>query len=119
MSKDWRESISQPKYEMKVKRDVAIPSRDGVTIAADIYYPDSSERFPVLLGMSPYGKDVQKLPIRDYPTDTKLMNGGIKGGNTEYFVERGYVHILADCRGTGRSGRGVPGLHAQRVRKRL
>ena len=104
MAKDWRESISQPKYKVKCKKDVAIPSRDGVPIAADIYYPDSSERFPALLGISPYGKDVQKLPIRDYPTDTKLMNGGIEGGNTEYIVERGYVHILADCRGTGRSG---------------
>ena len=87
MARDWHELISQPRYKVKVERDVIIPSRDGVPIAADIYYPDSSERFPALVGISPYGKDVQKLPIGDYPTDTKLMNGGTEGGNTDDIVE--------------------------------
>ena len=104
MNDNWHELISQPRYKVKVERDVIIPSRDGVPIAADIYYPDSNERFPALVGISPYGKDVQKLPIGDYPTDTKLMNGGIEGGNSDYIVERGYVHILADSRGSGQSG---------------
>jgi len=113
MSADWHELVSQPKYKVKVKKNVTIPMRDGIHLAADIYYPDADGKFPALLGISPYGKEVQKLPIRDFPTDTKLQNGGIESGNTEYFVSRGYVHIIADCRGTGHS-EGVYGVFTKK-----
>lgn len=103
MKKDWHELISQPKYGVKVEKSIYVKMRDGVRLATDIYRPDSEGKFPALLGMSPYGKEMQKLPIEDFPTDTKLGNAGIEAGNSEYFVSRGYVHILADCRGTGDS----------------
>jgi predicted acyl esterase len=103
MMKDWNELISQPKYKMKVEKDVRIKMRDGVHLAADIYHPDAEGKFPALLSMSCYGKDIQKLPVPDYPTDPFLGNGGIEAGNSEYFVMRGYVHIIADSRGTGLS----------------
>jgi len=103
MGTDWHEMVSQPKYKVKAKKDLTVPTRDGVRLAADIYYPDAEGKFPALVGLSPYGKDVQKLPIADFPTDTKLMNGGIESGDTDYFVSRGYVHVLADCIGTGDS----------------
>jgi predicted acyl esterase len=103
MGADWHDLVSQPKYNMKVKKDVAVPVRGGIHLAADIYYPDAQGKFPALIGFSPYGKEIQKLPIGDYPTDSKFGNGGIESGQTEYFVSRGYVHILADCIGTGHS----------------
>jgi predicted acyl esterase len=113
LNANWQEMVSQPKYRMKVKKDVAIPMRDGINIAADIYYPDADSKFPVLIGISPYGKDIQRLPIKDFPTDTKLQNGGIEAGNSEFFVSRGYVHILADCRGISGS-EGVYGVFTQK-----
>lgn len=102
--KDWLSHLSQPKYRMKVEKDVRIPTRDGVQLAVDIYHPDTDGRFPALLSMSCYGKDIQKLPVPDYPTDPLLGNGGIESGDSDYFVKRGYVHIIADSRGTGLSG---------------
>lgn len=100
---DWHELISQPQYKVKVTKDVRIKMRDGVHIAADIYHPDVEGKFPALLGLSCYGKDIQKLPVPDYPTNPLLGNGGIESGNSEYFVSRGYVHVIADSRGTGLS----------------
>jgi predicted acyl esterase len=54
MSIDWHDLVSQPQYKMKVKKDLAVPVRDGIHLAADIYYPDAPGKFPVLIGFSPY-----------------------------------------------------------------
>ena len=103
MTKDWRELVSRPQFRVKAEKDVLVGMRDGVRIAVDIYRPDASIQVPALLGYSPYGKDVQKLPIFEFPTDRDLGNGGIEAGDTEYFVSRGYAHVIADSRGTGAS----------------
>ncbi len=101
--KDWHELVSQPRHKMRVDKDVRIRMRDGTQICADIYRPASDGRYPALLSLSGYGKDIQKLPVPDYPTDSVLGNGGIESGDSEYFVSRGYVHVIADARGTGLS----------------
>ncbi|MFC2013420.1 CocE/NonD family hydrolase [Chloroflexota bacterium] len=103
MSTDWHELLSQPKYKVKGEKDIYIVMRDGTRLAADIYYPDAEGRFPALLSYSCYGKDVQKLPVPQFPVDAKMGNGGIEAGDTDYFVSRGYVHVIADTRGTGLS----------------
>ena len=101
MNEDWHKAVSQPQYGLKAEKDVFVRMRDGIRVAADIYRPNASGRFPALLGLSPYSKDVQKLPIFEYPTNRDLGNGGIEAGDTEYFVSRGYAHVIAECRGTG------------------
>ncbi len=101
--RDWHEFTSQPKYKVKVKKDVRIKTRDGVHLAADVYYPDVEGRFPALLSVSCYGKDIQKLPVPDVPINPLFGNGGIEAGDTDYFVSRGYVHVIADSRGTSYS----------------
>ena len=103
MNTDWHELLSRPQYRTKTEKHVFVGMRDGVRIAVDIYRPDASVKVPALLGISPYGKDVQKLPIFEYPTDRDLGNGGIEAGDTDYFVSRGYAHVIADARGTGAS----------------
>ena len=42
---------------VKVDKNVKVPMRDGVTLATDIYYPEGSGPFPVLLSRTPYNKD--------------------------------------------------------------
>jgi predicted acyl esterase len=100
---DWHDLLSKPVYQMKSIKDVFVQMRDGVKIAADIYAPDAEGKFPALLSLSCYGKDVQKLPVPQGPLDSRIGNGGMEAGDSEYFVTRGYVHVIADSRGTGKS----------------
>ncbi len=101
--KDWHELISQPKYSVKEEKDIYVTMRDGVRLAVDIYRPDVPGKFPALLAMSPYGKEVQKLPIPPQPQGGPLWEGVAEAGDIDYIVPRGYVHVVADIRGTGYS----------------
>src|SRR3990172_3511741 len=57
-----RQPISQPNYKWIVEKDVDIPMRDGAWLKADIFRPDSSETFPVIVTMSAYEKDLLWVP---------------------------------------------------------
>ena len=46
---DRIESISQPKYKIKVHRRVRVRVWDGVEIAAVIVRPEAPERFPAIM----------------------------------------------------------------------
>ena len=102
----WHELLSQPKYKMKNwEIDLPIKARDGTMLYADVCRPDAPGKFPALLSLSPYGKDMQHLPapigkVSDYTRGT----GGHESGVTEYFVPRGYIHVHADYRGVSKSG---------------
>lgn len=93
---DW---MPRPaRYGVGVQHNVAIPMSDGVTLRADIHYPtmpDNGEPagglFPVLVSITPYGK---KAPP---------PAGQIGGGPIPYLVERGYIEVMVDVRGTGTS----------------
>jgi predicted acyl esterase len=104
--KDWRDRLSPAQYEPAAwERDVPIVARDGTRLYADVCRPRGAGRFPALMSMSGYGKDVQRLPIpvggaSDYSRGT----GGIESGVSEYFVSRGYAHVILDPRGIGHSG---------------
>lgn len=77
--------------------------RDGRRLCVDIYHPDASGKFPALLAISPYGKDLQSLPdpVRPYSP----FHGGeaLEAGRTAFWVPRGYAHVIADTRGSGYS----------------
>lgn len=103
-SKEIRKG-SQPVYKMKIEKDVVIPMRDGVHMAADVYRPDAKGKFPALLAFSPFSKELQSI-ILTFPPQSRpnpLWDGCIEAGNPAYTVPRGYVHIIADARGTGGS----------------
>lgn len=73
---------SHPQYRVLVEKDVPMHTRDGVTLRADVYRPDTAGRFPVLLSRLPYNKNLRPRP-----------------GDIDYFVERGYGVIMQDTRG--------------------
>jgi putative CocE/NonD family hydrolase len=93
---------SKPIYKVRVEKNIYVTMRDNIKIACDIYRPDADGKFPALLGMSPYGKDIQAL---DLPSHPRLMVewAGVEAGDTEFFVSRGYAHVIVDVRGTGYS----------------
>ncbi|HET6550227.1 MAG TPA: CocE/NonD family hydrolase, partial [Solirubrobacter sp.] len=70
--------------------DVHITMRDGVVLHANVQRPDQPGQYPVVLVQTPYNKD-------------GAVNIAL-GGQAEYFVQRGYVVVTADVRGTGSSG---------------
>ena len=88
--------LSQPKYKMIVEHNVYIEMRDGVKVACDIYRPDSDEKFPALYATTAYQKNLQHLPC--VPTFHMVEVNKI-----DFFVERGYVYVVQDMRGTGDS----------------
>ena len=74
---------------IKVATDLMIPTRDGARMATDIYRPARngvpvSERLPVLLNRTPYGKE-------------SLAEQAV------FYAERGYVVALQDTRGRYKS----------------
>ena len=67
-------------YAVTLEPDVAMKTRDGVTLYADIFRPKADGQFPVLLQRTPYGKN----------NDISI---GLRG------AARGYVMITQDVRG--------------------
>lgn len=104
--KDW--STSQRKYNVIVESDVKIPTRDGVHLNADIFRPDSSDRFPAILGIHPYLSN-QSPPIKSKANSTsaggwaagvEAPNSAMESGDPEFYARRGYVHVICNLRGT-------------------
>src|SRR5579862_794718 len=88
-------NLSQPAHAMRSDDDVEVPMRDGVTLLADVHRPAEPGRYPVLLAASPYPRQIQNLGA---------PAGFIEAGASDFFVPRGYVHVIANCRGTSGSG---------------
>ncbi len=92
---------SKPVYKVRKEENVYATMRDGIRLACDVYRPDAGGRFPVLLSMCPYTKERQAQNVS--PRPFTMEYAAIEKGNSEYFVSRGYVHVVADIRGTGHS----------------
>jgi putative CocE/NonD family hydrolase len=78
------ESYAEDQYQVVFENNVAMKTRDGVTLRADIYRPKADGRFPVLLERTPYDKYTN-------------IDSGLKA------AARGYVCILQDVRGRNAS----------------
>lgn len=80
---------------MKIEKDIYITMRDGVRIACCIYRPETNGKFPALLAASPYQYEYDSVPSHFYMWHEL--------GPIEFYVERGYVYVHVDVRGSGRS----------------
>ncbi len=95
-------------------RDVMVAMRDGKRLCVDIYRPDMAGRFPALLAIAPHNKEFQTPEFAEaaqgsQPAWARMWFGGAEGGDTDYLVRRGYVHVCGNIRGTGKSdGGGSP-----------
>jgi uncharacterized protein len=83
--------------------DTSIPTRDGVSLAADVFLPDDEGKHPALVALSPYGKEIQTLPIPTQPPTSPVYWREIEAGDPAYLTGHGYAHVVADVRGTGKS----------------
>lgn len=87
-------NLSAVEHTMSRDVDQHVPLRGGGHLLADVYRPVAHGKFPVLIAASPYPRQVQDLGA---PTAI------IEAGNSGFFVCRGYVHVIANLRGTGGS----------------
>lgn len=84
------------RYGIAVTKDVPITLSDGTVLRADIHAPAEADGtpaagpFPVVLGLTPYGKG------------EGVGEPGF-GGLNPYLVKRGYIGVVADVPGTGGS----------------
>ena len=80
---------------MKAVTDVKIRTRDGETLATDIYFPTNGEGpWPVVMERTPYDKTA--------PSRSEVTLQGHKVSREEMaqaFVDKGFVCVFQDCRG--------------------
>jgi predicted acyl esterase len=88
-------NLSSPQFTIRRDDNAHVAMRDGVTLLADVHRPDADGRFPALIAASPYPRQMQ---------DLGAPAGFIEAGVTDFWVPRGYVHVIANVRGTGGSG---------------
>lgn len=88
---------------MKEQRNVLVPLRDGTHLGADIFLPDEPGGFPALVAMSPYGKEIQTLPVPPQPPTSPVYAREIEAGDPRFLTSHGYAHAIADVRGIGTS----------------
>lgn len=76
--------------ETRVDRNLLIPLNDGVTLAGDLYAPDSHQPGPALLNYLPYRKD-------------DIIGSAYYHAN-QFLAGHGYRSLIVDLRGLGNSG---------------
>ena len=67
---------------------VRVPMRDGVKLAVDYFLASSTDRYPAIVEITPYGRSLHRPNFRN---------------EAGYWLEHGYAFIIADVRGTGDS----------------
>jgi putative CocE/NonD family hydrolase len=103
--RDYR-NLSRPRFDRITDEDVTVPMRDGINLLADVHRPGTPGRYPVLIAASPYLRQIQ---------NSGAPMGFVEAGASDFFVPRGYVHVIANCRGTSGS-EGVFGFFDQQER---
>ena len=88
-----------------VHKDLRVPMRDGIQLAADAYHAEGDIPRPALVALSPYGKELQALALTVPPQrrPSPLWDGCIEAGDIARVVKEGYVHVIGDVRGSGAS----------------
>ena len=91
---------------IRIRKDLRVPMRDGVELAADTYEGTEERPRPALVALSPYGKELQALALTTPPQrrPSPMWDGCIEAGDIVRVVEEDYVHVIGDLRGSGASG---------------
>ena len=76
----------QSLLDVRVQRDVRVPMRDGVSLSADLYLPETEQQVPAIVVRSPYGRAGEYIY-----------------NMAPYFAARGYGFVSMDVRGRGDS----------------
>jgi uncharacterized protein len=75
-------------FQVRSPQLMAMRTRDGVRLDADVYYPDIDGTFPVLLMRQPYGRAIASTVVYAHPA---------------WYAAHGYIVVIQDVRGRGSS----------------
>jgi predicted acyl esterase len=107
--------------DVTLERDVPVPMSDGVQLMANVFRAFPSSRSPVVMSVTPYGKDT--LPDRRGMLLMRLAGTrfgqldcsawtGFEAPDPLFWVRAGYAVVQADVRGMhkseGRAGNLAP-----------
>jgi predicted acyl esterase len=91
---------------LRVLKDVSVPMRDGTHLMVNIYQPDRPDRYPVIMCMTPYGKDQQPehyTILKIFGQDVGFIKTSqyaiFEGPDPAFWVSKGYIVIHANARG--------------------
>ncbi len=87
---------SIPVHDIRWDSGISVAMSDGVELLLDVYRPSKPGlKVPALCSISPYSRQLQRdsAPI-----------GQNEAGISEFWVPRGYAHVIVDVRGTNGSG---------------
>ena len=79
---------STARYDVRLLHDQRVPTRDGITLSADVYLPLSDGPLPTIVQWTPYES-----------TRERFIGWGV------LYAQRGYAAIVVDVRGRYESGR--------------
>ena len=89
-------NLSAATFAAEEHQDLPIPVRDGNCLMADVLRPAGGGQHPALVAFSPFPRQLQ---------NTGLPLAFVEAGASDFFVPRGYAHVLVNARGTcGSSG---------------
>ncbi len=106
----WYGPLNQRTYEAApgiiCEQDVAVQLRDGTTIYTDIYRPDTTEKVPVIIAWSYYGKrpsDFKPFGVMGVPMGAVSEMTKVEGPDPAFWCRNGYAIANPDPRGIGNS----------------
>jgi putative CocE/NonD family hydrolase len=86
--------LSRPQFRITTELDQRVDCASGVTLLADVLRPDTDGAVPALVAASPYPRQIQ---------NSGAPLGFVEAGASDFWVPRGYAHVIANVRGTGGS----------------
>jgi len=93
-------------YGIGEDANVGVKMADGTVLRANVYFPTDPNSgaaaagpFPVIMVQDPYGKDT----TGSASGQTGVGEASTETGKLPYLIERGYIDVVAEVRGTGGS----------------
>ncbi|RDE08212.1 CocE/NonD family hydrolase [Pelagibacterium lacus] len=102
-------------HDIVMEHDVDVPMRDGATLKANVFRPKTPGKYPVIITLGPYGKDLHFSNHRKDTWDTLVKNCpdvfehstgkwmAFETPDPEVWVPHGYVTVRVDSRGLCKS----------------
>jgi len=101
--------------KMVLDHDVDVPMRDGLKLKANVFRPEAAGKYPVIMSLGPYGKDIHFGEYQPRPwgamkernpeifkhTSGKYMV--FENADPEMWVRHGYAVVKVDSRGACKS----------------